>query len=78
MAPRGTRADHYHAIAGFYGSRLIEDILNPNVPEFVIQRDARLVAHYAITALKLAARPRRPKTPAPALGAPPIWGSIPA
>jgi hypothetical protein len=64
LAPRGTRAEHYRAIAAFYGSRLVEDISNPNVPDFVIQRDARHAAHYALAAIALAARPRRSKTPA--------------
>lgn len=59
MAPRGSRADHYRSIAGFYGLRLIDDILNPHVPEFVIQSDARRVAHYGLMAIKLAEKPRR-------------------
>jgi len=76
VAPRGTRADHYRAIAAFYGSRLVEDIFNPNVPEFVIQQDARRAVHYALTALGLEARPRRKPAPRPmAAGAP--WAAVP-
>jgi hypothetical protein len=65
LAPRGSRADHYRAIAGFYGTRVGEDILNPNVPEFVILHDARRAVHYALCALGLEARPRRKAAPRP-------------
>lgn len=88
MAPRGSRSDHYRAIAGFYGSRLIEDIFNPNVPEFVILQEARRAGHYALTALGLEARPGRRKpsngpmsSDAPWLASPEAGatsGSIPA
>lgn len=88
MAPRGSRSDHYRAIAGFYGTRLIEDICNPNVPEFVILQEARRAAHYASAALGLEARPRRKKpsngrmaSDAPWFGSPEAGatsGSIPA
>ena len=74
MASRGTRADHYRAIAAFYGSRLIEDLCNPNVPEFVIQADARRVAHCALAALAFAAKPSRKKALCRGLEAPaPVW-----
>ncbi len=76
MAPRGTRADHYRAIAGFYGSRLIEDIFNPNVPEFVILQDARRAVHYALSALGLEARPRRQAAPRPMAASTP-WAAVP-
>jgi hypothetical protein len=77
LAPRGTRAEHYRAIAAFYGTRLVEDILNPNVPEFVIQRDARRTAHYALAAVELAARPRRKAAPS-TLAVEPQWALAPA
>ncbi|RPJ76830.1 MAG: hypothetical protein EHM24_01370 [Acidobacteria bacterium] len=77
MPPRGSRAEHYRAISGFYGSRLIEDIFNPNVPEFVILQDARRTAHYALAALELEARPRR-KAVVPALAVAAPWAAVPA
>jgi hypothetical protein len=53
VARRGTRAEQYFAIAAFYGVELIEDLHNPNVPEFVLVHAARRAAHYALTALSL-------------------------
>ena len=61
MAPRGTRVEHYEAIAAFYGLRLLEDLVAPTVPDFVIYHAARRAAHYASAALKMRERPRRPR-----------------
>jgi len=59
VAPRGTRVEHYEAIAAFYGLRLIEDLGTPNIPDFVVYHSARRAAHYGLAAMKMRERPRR-------------------
>lgn len=59
LTPRGTRADHYQAIATFYGLTLVEHLRNPNVPEFAIQSAARRAAHFALAAARLQEKGKR-------------------
>lgn len=69
MAPRGTRVEHYEAIAAFYGLRLLDDLHSPRVPEFVIYHAARRAAHYGLAAIRMRERPRRRAVRPTALGA---------
>jgi hypothetical protein len=55
-----TRAEHYRAIAEFYGRVLAEDINDPRIPDFVLAHSARRAAHFALQAMRLTERrPRR-------------------
>ncbi len=58
--PKATRAEHYRAIAEFYGKMLAEDINDPRIPDFVLAHSARRAAHFALEAIRLTERrPRR-------------------
>ena len=59
MARRGTKHEHYEAIAAFYGSKVAEDVSNPRVPGFAIYQAARIAGHFALEASRLRANPRR-------------------
>jgi hypothetical protein len=63
VAFKASRTDHYLAIAEFYGRMLVEDLKNPQIPEFVLVHAARRTAHFALTAIRLAER--RAGRPAP-------------
>ncbi len=63
MAFKAGRTDHYLAIAEFYGRKLVEDLSNPQIPEFVLVHAARRTAHFALMAIRLAER--RAGRPAP-------------
>lgn len=56
--PKATRAQHYRAIAEFYGRMLLEDIKDPSIPDFVLAHSARRASHFALAALRLTDRPR--------------------
>jgi hypothetical protein len=53
---KATRADHYRAIAEFYGRQLVDDMRNPALPEFVLVTAARRAARFAAIAMKLEER----------------------
>ena len=80
VARRGNRTDQYLAVASFYGAKLAEDLLNPALPEFVLEVAARRAAHYALTGMRMREKARRSMpgdTPASLPGVPVLLDGLP-
>jgi hypothetical protein len=80
VARRANRHDQYVAVAAFYGGKVVEDLGNPEMPEFVLAGAARQAAHYALTVMRLREKLRRIPAPArPVLltGAPVLLDGLP-
>lgn len=54
MPSKATRAEHYLAIAEFYGRQLVEDMRTSSLPDFVVVEAARRAARFALMGARLA------------------------